>query len=78
MVPDQRVEVVLTEAMDVSEELRINGDISDTMEKHLGDGVAVLIGIVDHLFYGIEAANAIQTSFHDEITQRHKSSEGCQ
>ncbi|PON57982.1 hypothetical protein TorRG33x02_292420 [Trema orientale] len=53
MVPDQRVEVMLTEAMDVSDKLRINGDISGAMEKHFGGSVAALIGIDDHLFYGV-------------------------
>ncbi|PON58060.1 hypothetical protein TorRG33x02_291950 [Trema orientale] len=53
MVPNKRVEVVLTEAMDVSNKLRINGDISGAMEKHLGGGIVALIGIEDYLFYGI-------------------------
>ncbi|PON54880.1 hypothetical protein TorRG33x02_301130 [Trema orientale] len=35
MVPDHRVEAMPTKAIDVSDDLRINEDISGAMEKHL-------------------------------------------
>ncbi|PON68443.1 hypothetical protein PanWU01x14_095950 [Parasponia andersonii] len=50
MVLDHRVEVMLTETMDVSDELRINRDISGAMKKYFDGGVVALIGIDDYLF----------------------------
>lgn len=49
MVPDQRVEAVLAEAMDVTDELRTDGEISGAVEKHLSGGAEADVGIDDLL-----------------------------